>query len=286
MSNKDKGIDKSSDEVFNAYLRQLKVIPLLDAEQEKELACKIKSGDKLAKKKLIESNLRLVVTVSRSYKARGISIMDIIQEGNIGLMQASERFDGERNIRFSTYAVYWIKQSIRRYLDSKNRAIHLPVRKEDMLRKLTATEQYLRQTLGRSPRMEELANATGYELDDVTMLYNAMSAPVSLESDVQGIEDGSPIIDICEDTSRATPEDECVKEFCRNETRRILKRNLDNREHRIIIHHFRFVQSDLKTLKDLGTVMGITSETVRQIEKRALKKLRAAHQELSECAYA
>jgi RNA polymerase sigma factor (sigma-70 family) len=211
--------------------------------------------------------------------------MDLVQEGNVGLIHAVEKFDLNKNVRFSTYAVLWIKQAIARFVVSKRRTIRLPIKKEELLRKIYVTEQILHQKLGRAPKIDEISRETGYSVYDIELVMNMAVNPLSLEAEFSD-NMGAAFIEICEDSHQCNPEREFLIHSSRNETRSFLKKHLNVRERNVILHRFRFVDSDVYTFQKLGDTMGITAEAVRQIEKRALNKIRNKRDEFLKCIYA
>jgi RNA polymerase primary sigma factor len=277
--------EMQTDSTYKAYIEQVKNIPLLAAEEERNLINRAVEGDKAAIKRLIEANLRLVIKIGQKYVSPDISLMDIIQEGNLGLMHAVEKFDLSKNVRFATYAVLWIKQSITHFVVSKCRAIRLPLKKEELLRKIYAAEHILHQKLERAPKIDEIAAETGCSVYDVELVMNISSNPLSLEAEFSDNE-GSSFVEIYEDSQQCNPECEFLIHSSRNDTRRFLKRHLNVRERNVILHRFRFIDSDVYTFQKLGAIMGISAEAVRQIEKRALNKIRTKSDELLNCVYA
>ncbi|MDR2660336.1 MAG: RNA polymerase sigma factor RpoD/SigA [Spirochaetaceae bacterium] len=278
-------IEMQNDDVYQTYIKQVKKIPLLSAEEERELIGRVAEGDKLAVKRIIEANLRLVIKVGQNYLSPDISLMDIIQEGNVGLMHAVEKFDLSKNVRFSTYAVLWIKQAIARFVVSKRRTIRLPLKKEELLRKIYIAEHVLQQKLGRTPKIEEIAKETACSVSDIELVMNVASNPLSLEAELSEETDAS-FMEVCEDNHQCNPEREFLIRYSRNETRRFLKTHLNFRERMVILHRFRLVDSDVHTFQKLGDSMGISAEAIRQIEKRALNKIRNKRDELLKCIYA
>lgn len=274
-----------SDDVYKTYIMQVKRIPLLTLEEERELSDRAIKGDEDAIRRLIEANLRIVIKIGQKYVGPGISLMDIIQEGNFGLMRAVEKFDSSKNVRFATYAVLWIKQSIIRFVASKRRVIRLPFKKEELLRKIYIAEHILQQRLGRTPKLDEIAAETNCSAMEVKLVLNVSSNPLSLETELLDNEN-NPSSEILDDSRQDNPEREFLMRSSRKETRCFLKRYLSVRERNVILYRFRFVDSDTYTFKKLGDIMGISAEAVRQIEKRALRKIRTKSDELFDCVYA
>ncbi|MDR2344383.1 MAG: RNA polymerase sigma factor RpoD/SigA [Spirochaetaceae bacterium] len=277
--------EMKTDDAYKLYIKQVKKAPLLTLEEERSLTRRVAEGDEKAKNRLIEANLRLVIKIGQKYLSAGIPLMDIIQEGNMGLMHAVEKFDSGKNVRFATYAVLWIKHSITRFVVSRRHAIRLPLKKEELLRKIYISEHILHQKFGRAPKIDEIAAETGYSVYDVELVMNISSNPLSLEVELFDNE-GSSFVEICEDSRQCNPEREFLIHSSKNETRRFLKSHLNVRERNVILHRFRFVDSDVYTFQKLGDIMGISAEAVRQIEKRALNKIRTKRDELLGCVYA
>ena len=269
------------DDTLKGYFDQIKKTPLLTSEEEHDLSRRIQEGDDAAKSKLIESNLRLVVKIAKSYVTSDVSFLDLVQEGNLGLIKAASKFDYRRNVRFSTYASWWIKQSITRALSNKRRQIRLPHRKEDALRRIQRTFNVLSQRLMRTPTVEEVGEEVGLKPEEVTEILNISTAVVSLDSDLN--EDSGTFHDIFEDYSYA-PDTELMKRSMREETLRFLER-LKDRERQILLYRFAFYGGKKYTLKRISDEMGISPETVRQIEIRALRKLKEQAGELREYVY-
>jgi RNA polymerase primary sigma factor len=272
-----------TDDVFQSYIESIKRLPLLSAEKEVELAQRASTGDKEAVRRLIEANLRLVIKVVQKYANSGVSLLDMIQEGNVGLMHAVEKFDARKNVRFANYAVFWIRHSVIQFIASRRYVIKLPAKKEKLLRKISITEYILRQKLGYPPKVDEVAAKIGCSVYDIESVKNIASSPLPIE-----IESGNndSLIDICDDDRRYDPEHEFLLRSSVKETRRFLKTHLNLRERNVIFHRFRFVDSDMYTFKKLGDKMGISAEAVRQIEKKALDKIRTKSDELLRCVYA
>ena len=272
---------KESSDALQAYFQQIKNTPLLSFEEEIDLSRKILKGSEEAKQKLIEANLRLVVKIAKSYVAPDVSFLDLIQEGNLGLIKAASKYDYKKNVRFSTYAAWWIKQAIVRSLSNKRRAIRLPHRKEEALKKIQKTFYLLNQRLLRKPSVEEVAEELRMKAEDVSSILNAASAVASLDSDAY-FESGS-LLDVCEDNS-FDPDRELMEKSMREETMKFLEHLLD-KEKQILLYRFSFYGGKKHTLKKIGEELGISPETVRQIEMRAIRKLREHADELREYVY-
>jgi RNA polymerase primary sigma factor len=264
-----------------AYFNQIKRIPLLSAEDEQELSKSIQKGDESAKRKLIEANLRLVVKIARGFVTSDVQLLDLIQEGNIGLMKAAEKFDYKKNVRFSTYAAWWIKQAIVRSLSNKKRTIRLPHRKEEAIKRIQKTFTTLSQKYLRTPSIEEVAAELSMKEEDIVSLLNASSNVVSLESETH--EDAGTLMDLCEDYS-FDPGKEFIEKSLQEDTLKFLEHLLE-REKEILMYRFAFYGNHKYTLKSIGDRLGISPETVRQIEKRALKKLREHADEVKDYVY-
>jgi RNA polymerase primary sigma factor len=264
-----------------AYFNQIKRIPLLSAEEERELSKSIQTGDDSAKRKLTEANLRLVVKIARGFVTSDVQLLDLIQEGNIGLMKAAEKFDYRKNVRFSTYAAWWIKQAIVRSLSNKKRAIRLPHRKEEAIKRIQKTFTALAQKYLRAPSIGEVAEELSMKEEDIVSLINASSNVVSLESETH--EDAGTLMDLCEDYS-FDPGKEFIEKSLQEDTLKFLE-HLLVREKEILMYRFAFYGNHKYTLKSIGDRMGISPETVRQIEKRALKKLREHADEVKDYVY-
>lgn len=264
-----------------AYFNQIKNIPLLSAEEEWELSRKILKGDEAAKRKLIESNLRLVVKIARGFLAKDIQLLDLVQEGNIGLMKAAEKFDYKKSVRFSTYAAWWIKQAIVRSLSNKKRAIRLPHRKEEAIKRIQRMYTYLAQRFSRTPSAGEVAEEMGMKEEDVVELLHYSTSIVSLESETN--EDSGTLMDLCEDDT-FNPDKSFMEKSMQEDTLRFLEHLMD-REKEILKYRFSFYGNHKYTLKTIGEKMGISPETVRQIEKRAIRKLKEHAHEMQDYVY-
>ena len=270
-----------SEDSLKAYFQQIKSTPLLSFEEELELSRRIMKGDELAREKLIKANLRLVVKIAKAYTTADVSFLDIVQEGNLGLIKAASKYDYHRNVRFSTYAAWWIKQSIVRALSNKRRPIRLPHRKEEALKKIQKAYYTLTQLNQQKPTVEEVAVEVGMKSDEVSSLLNASSAVASLDSE-ENFESGT-LLDMCEDYTY-DPDGELVKKSLHEDTMRFLE-HLMEKERQILLYRFSFYGGKKYTLKNIGERMGISPETVRQIEMRAIRKLREHADEIREYVY-
>jgi RNA polymerase primary sigma factor len=255
---------------LRSYYAVIKRVALLTAEEERELSARVFSGDEDARRRLIEANLRLVVKIARGFVTPDMPLLDLIQEGNIGLIKAAEKYDGTRNVRFSTYASWWIKQAITRALVNSRRAIRLPHRKEELLKRIQRTYSILTQMLQREPTASEIAKELRVTEEAVADVIGMAATLVSLEND--GGEESGSIIDVYEDYS-FSPDGELMKTCSREETMEMLEFLLE-KERRILMYRFEFLGGERHTLKSIGSELGISPETVRQIEKRALRKLK------------
>lgn len=259
----------ANDECLTSYFRSIKSIRLLTREEEESLSRKIAQGDKAARRRMIEANLRLVVRIARSMWNPSLSLIDLIQEGNIGLMKAAERFDGERKVKFSTYAAWWIRQSIGRSLVNTGRAIRLPHRKEELIRKVQAERSIMSQTLQRQPSSKEISAKLGItekKLNDVLVFSERIS---SFESQVD--QDTVNVLDMYEDYTYS-PEKLFGDHIVKEQTKHLLS-VLQKREKSVISQRFEIGGRERRSLKQMGCEMGLSPETVRHIEKRALKRL-------------
>jgi RNA polymerase primary sigma factor len=263
-------------DILNSFFAQIKGTPLLSFKEELELAALIQEGDKEARRRLIEANLRLVVKIARSYAVHDVPLMDIIQEGSLGLIHAVEKFSGHKNVRFSTYAGWWIRQAIGRYLVNKRRAIRIPHRKEEMLRKIQRVHHTLAQTLMRQPRSDEIAKEIGASTEDVEHILNMTNAHIPLEPDRERTDNF--VMDVFEDYTYS-PEHALMRQSSRDATLNALK-TLKSRERRILMYRYQLNGNERHTLKSIGDKMGISSETVRQIEMRAIEKMKVFSEEL------
>jgi RNA polymerase primary sigma factor len=267
----------NAEDGLRSYYSAIKRIPLLTAEEERALSLRVFAGDEAARRRLIEANLRLVVKIARAYVTQDMPLLDLIQEGNVGLIKAAEKFDGERLVRFSTYASWWIRQAITRALVNSRRAIRLPHRKEELLKRIQRTYSVLTQSFQREPTPGEIASELRVSESTVADVIGMAASLVSLET--ESSEDAGSIIDVYEDYSYS-PETAFMQSCSREETFELLESLLE-KEKNILMYRFEFLGGERHTLKSIGAKMGISPETVRQIEKRALKKLKESSPESS-----
>ncbi len=257
-----------------AYLREIASVQLLTREQELALAQRVEAGDEDATRQFVLANLRLVVSVAKKYRGRGLGFLDLIQEGNLGLMHAVQKYDYRRGFRFSTYAVWWIRQYITRALANKSRAIRLPVHMSEAVSKMSGVTQRLTVELGRDPSEEEIAAAMGMQPQDVHQALQATRAPVSLETPVGEGEEHALGDFVVDEAPR--PEEQVAEHLLKDETERMLHDLLTPRERLVLQLRFGLGDSHVYPLERIGQDLGLTRERVRQIEAQALKKLRTA----------
>lgn len=267
-----------SESNLTAYLYQLKKDKLLTADEEKSLSKKILQGDGQARETLIKSNLRLVVKIAKGYISREMDLLDLIQEGNLGLIKAADKFDFRKNVRFSTYASFWIKQSIARALSNKSRLIRLPHRKEEKLRKVTRAQQKLSKDFGRTADNSELATETKIDQDEIRAILNLPDKVLSIES--SNNDDSYSLKNTVEDP-KYSPDNIVMKNYLKEKTEEMLD-ILTEKEKKVLLYRYSFLKGEKYTLKDIGEQLLISPETVRQIELRALKKIREHFSHLKE----
>ncbi|HEV8687492.1 MAG TPA: RNA polymerase sigma factor RpoD [Gaiellaceae bacterium] len=253
------------------YLREIGKVPLLTADQEVYLAKRIERGDMAAKTQMIEANLRLVVSIAKSYLGRGLSFLDLIQEGSLGLIRAVEKFDYRKGYKFSTYATWWIRQAVTRAIADKARTIRIPVHMVEKLNKVVHIERQLVQRLGREPRPDEIAEELEMTTEEVREILRMSQLPVSLEKPI-GEEEDSQLGDFVEDETAESPFDTAQVTLRRGDIDRALD-SLPERERKVIELRFGLSGAQPCTLEEVGRAFGVTRERIRQIENNTLKKL-------------
>jgi RNA polymerase primary sigma factor len=253
------------------YLREIGKVPLLTADQEVYLAKRIERGDMIAKTQMIEANLRLVVSIAKGYLGRGLSFLDLIQEGSLGLIRAVEKFDYRKGYKFSTYATWWIRQAVTRAIADKARTIRIPVHMVEKLNKVVHIERQLVQRLGREPRPEEIAEELEMTTDEVREILRMAQHPVSLEKPI-GEEEDSELGDFVEDENTETPDEAASLTLRRSDIENALNA-LPERERQVIELRFGLTGGQPCTLEEVGKAFGVTRERIRQIENNTLKKL-------------
>ncbi|KXT77087.1 RNA polymerase sigma factor RpoD [Streptococcus sp. DD10] len=254
------------------YLKEIGVVPLLTNEEEKELALAVEAGDVEAKQRLAEANLRLVVSIAKRYVGRGMQFLDLIQEGNMGLMKAVDKFDYSKGFKFSTYATWWIRQAITRAIADQARTIRIPVHMVETINKLVREQRNLLQELGNEPTPEQIAERMDMTPDKVREILKIAQEPVSLETPI-GEEDDSHLGDFIEDEVIENPVDYTTRIVLREQLDEVLD-TLTDREENVLRLRFGLDDGKMRTLEDVGKVFNVTRERIRQIEAKALRKLR------------
>ena len=261
-----------TDDPVRMYFKEIGKVPLLTADEERDLAIRIEQGDEEAKKKLCESNLRLVVSIARRYLNRGLSFLDLIQEGNLGLIKAVEKFDYTKGYKFSTYATWWIRQAITRSIADQARTIRIPVHMVETINKLIRISRQLLQEYGREPTSEEIAKEMGISVEKVREIKKISQDPVSLETPI-GEEEDSHLGDFIPDEDIPSPVDAAAYSMLQKQLREVLD-TLSEREKKVLILRFGLDDGRPRTLEEVGREFNVTRERIRQIEAKALRKLR------------
>jgi RNA polymerase primary sigma factor len=260
------------DDPVRMYLKEIGRVPLLSSEDEVELARRIERGDEEAKRRLAEANLRLVVSIAKKYVGRGMLFLDLIQEGNLGLIKAVEKFDYRKGYKFSTYATWWIRQAITRAIADQARTIRIPVHMVETINKLIRVSRQLLQELGREPTPEEIATQMGIPVERVRDIMKIAQEPVSLETPI-GEEEDSHLGDFIEDQEAPAPAEAASFLLLKEQLEEVLE-TLSPREKRVLRLRFGLDDGRARTLEEVGQVFGVTRERIRQIEAKALRKLR------------
>jgi len=269
--------DSLHGDVLQLYLREIGQVKLLTPQEEIALAKRIRRGDARAREQMIKANLRLVVKIARDYEGMGLPLLDLINEGNIGLMKGVERFDPRKGAKLSTYASWWIKQSIKRALANQGKTIRLPVHVVDKVAHIRRAEVKLRETFDRDPTDEELAHELDLDPRRIRQYRQASRAPVSLDAPI-GDDASERVSEIVADPNAAAPFDRLVQETDTELVREVLG-TLDQRENKILAMRFGLKDGTQRTLEEVGAHLGVTRERIRQIQDQALKKLRAKMEE-------
>lgn len=272
VDNSDYLVSAGTEDHVRMYLKEIGMVPLLTAEEEMELAKKKSQGDDEAKKRLIEANLRLVVSIAKRYTGRGLSFLDLVQEGNLGLMKGVEKFDYTKGYKLSTYATWWIRQSVTRALADQARTIRVPVHMVETINKLTKTQRKLTLELGYEPSIAELAEAMEMSQERVMEIMQIAREPASLETPI-GEEDDSNLGDFVQDYKGVTPEENIEAVMLREQIYAILD-DLKDREREVIKRRFGLEDNHPRTLEEVGREFDVTRERIRQIEAKAIRKLR------------
>ena len=263
----------SMEDPVRMYLKEIGKVPLLSAEEEQELAERIEAGDEAAKKRLSEANLRLVVSIAKRYVGRGMALLDLIQEGNLGLMKAVEKFDYRKGYKFSTYATWWIRQAITRAIADQARTIRIPVHMVETINKLRRTSRQLLQELGREATPEEIAKRMDLPVERVQEIMKISQEPVSLETPI-GEEDDSHLGDFIQDDHVPVPAEAAAYSVLREQLQEVLA-TLSDREAKVLRLRFGLEDGRARTLEEVGKEFNVTRERIRQIEAKALRKLRS-----------
>jgi RNA polymerase primary sigma factor len=265
--------DDVSDDSVRLYLREIGKIPLLTSEEELALAHRVVAGEQLAKDQMAEANMRLVVSIAKRYVGRGLDLLDLIQEGNTGLLRAVEKFDPDKGFKFSTYATWWIRQAITRAIADQARTIRIPVHMVETINKLLRTQRRLTQELNREPTNEEIAAAMEIEVDKVEHIMKIKQDISSLDASIRDDEEDSVLADFIEDEDTISPEESATNQLLKEKVKEMLN-GLTEREQKIIKLRFGLEDGKSHTLEEVGQEFAVTRERIRQIEAKALAKLR------------
>jgi RNA polymerase primary sigma factor len=265
--------DDVADDSVRLYLREIGKIPLLNAEEELALAQRVVAGDKKAKDQMAEANMRLVVSIAKRYVGRGLDLLDLIQEGNTGLLRAVEKFDPDKGFKFSTYATWWIRQAITRAIADQARTIRIPVHMVETINKLLRTQRRLTQELNREPTNEEIAREMEIEVDKVEHIMKIKQDISSLDASIRDDEEDSVLADFIEDEDTVSPEESATNQLLKEQVKDMLS-GLTEREQKIIKLRFGLEDGKSHTLEEVGQEFAVTRERIRQIEAKALAKLR------------
>lgn len=265
--------DDVADDSVRLYLREIGKIPLLSAEEELALAQRVVAGDKDAKDQMAEANMRLVVSIAKRYVGRGLDLLDLIQEGNTGLLRAVEKFDPDKGFKFSTYATWWIRQAITRAIADQARTIRIPVHMVETINKLLRTQRRLTQELNREPTNEEIAKAMEIEVDKVEHIMKIKQDISSLDASIRDDEEDSVLADFIEDEDTVSPEESATGQLLKEQVKDMLSA-LTEREQKILKLRFGLEDGKSHTLEEVGQEFSVTRERIRQIEAKALAKLR------------
>jgi RNA polymerase primary sigma factor len=265
--------DDVADDSVRLYLREIGKIPLLNAEEELALAQRVVAGDKLAKDQMAEANMRLVVSIAKRYVGRGLDLLDLIQEGNTGLLRAVEKFDPDKGFKFSTYATWWIRQAITRAIADQARTIRIPVHMVETINKLLRTQRRLTQELNREPSNEEIAKEMEIDVDKVEHIMKIKQDISSLDASIRDDEEDSVLADFIEDEDTVSPEESATGQLLKEQVKDMLSA-LTEREQKILKLRFGLEDGKSHTLEEVGQEFSVTRERIRQIEAKALAKLR------------
>ncbi|HUD81389.1 MAG TPA: RNA polymerase sigma factor RpoD [Patescibacteria group bacterium] len=266
-------LDDIADDSVRLYLREIGKIPLLNAEEELALAQRVVQGDKDAKDKMAEANMRLVVSIAKRYVGRGLDLLDLIQEGNTGLLRAVEKFDPDKGFKFSTYATWWIRQAITRAIADQARTIRIPVHMVETINKLLRTQRRLTQELNREPTNEEISQAMEIDVDKVEHIMKIKQDISSLDASIRDDEEESVLADFIEDEDTISPEESATGQLLKEQVKDMLSA-LTEREQKILKLRFGLEDGKQHTLEEVGQEFSVTRERIRQIEAKALAKLR------------